>query len=29
VRVNAITKSEGGITGWVDLGISLNYSLTL
>ena len=29
VRLNVLSKSEGGITGWVDLGISLIYSFKL
>ena len=29
VRLNVLSKDEGGITGWVDLGISLVYSFKL
>ena len=29
VRLNVLSKDEGGITGWVDLGISLEYLFEL
>tara|TARA_Y100001947_G_C10308923_1_gene290740 strand:+ start:33 stop:1016 length:984 start_codon:yes stop_codon:yes gene_type:complete len=29
VRLNVLSKDEGGITGWVDLGISLVYSFKI